>query len=352
MGLPCGTFNTSYQQESAIVRTRAQWVLAAAGLAVLFALPAVLPGDWIIEFTRLAIYVIAIMGLHILLGLTGQFSMGHAAFMAMGAYSAAIFGGTYGIPAWLTLPIAAVLSGVVGLVFGIPALRIKGFYLVMSTIAAQFIIIWLLRDSGLDRWTMGWSGISVPGITIFGHTLGAAGYLWLALIVALAVVLFTKNLQRTSVGRRFVAVRDNDLAAEVMGINLFQTKLLAFFIGCMFAGVAGWLLAYSEQFAHPETFSFALSLKFLGMLIIGGMGSTSGAIFGVTVFTLVDKLTTEYLNPWMAETFPQLSITVGHAMTLIVFALLVIFFIMVEPRGLHQRFEKFKLYYRLHPFSY
>jgi branched-chain amino acid transport system permease protein len=352
MGLPCGTLNTSYQKDVAIVRTKTQWVLLILAIAFLFSLGFYLPTGWVLTLRNLGIYVVAVLGLHILLGLCGQFSMGHAAFMAVGAYTAAILGSRYGLPAWGTFPIAGILAGTVGLVFGMPALRIKGFYLVMSTIAAQFIIIFLLRDSPLNDFTKGHSGYAVPGIAPFGHQLGDVGYLWLTMIVVLAMLFIAKNFHRTATGRKFIAVRDNDLAAEVMGINLFRTKLLAFFVGCFFAGIAGWLLAYSEQFAHPDTFSFALSLKFLGMIIIGGMGSTAGAVLGVTAFSLVDKFTTDWINPWMEEAFPSLAANVGHAMTLIVFAVLVIFFILVEPRGLFHRFHRLRLYYRLHPFSY
>ncbi|RLC93356.1 MAG: branched-chain amino acid ABC transporter permease [Chloroflexi bacterium] len=353
MGLPCGTYNTSPQEDMAIVRTRTQWVLLALGLAFLATLALYLPPLWVLWLITLGCYVVAALGLHILTGLCGQFSMGHAAFMAVGAYAAAIFGKEYGLPAWATLPIAGVLAGLVGLVFGTPALRIRGFYLVMSTIAAQFMMVWLLRDSPLSEWTGGYESYRVPDIVILGSRIGDVGKWWLTLAVVVVAVVLAKNIQRTSAGRRFIAVRDNDLAAEVMGVNLFRTKLLAFFIGCCFAGVAGWLWAHAAvRSVLVGQFQFDTSLKLLGMVIVGGMGSTTGAVMGAVLISLADMVTTSYISPAIGESFPELAGVVSHSLTLIVFASVVMFFIVVEPRGLYYRFLRLKLFYRLHPFSY
>jgi branched-chain amino acid transport system permease protein len=352
MALPSGVFNESPQQDMAIVRTRTQWVLLGLALVFCFTIALCLSDDWLVWLITLGTYVVAVLGLHILTGLCGQFSMGHAAFMAVGACAAAIFGGRYGLPAWATLPLSGVLAGSVGLVFGVPALRIKGFYLVMSTIAAQFVIVWILRDSPLNEWTGGSGAYDVPDMVILGKRVGYVGYWWLTLSLAIVALYFAKNIQRTAVGRRFIAVRDNDLSAEVMGINLFRTKLLAFFVGCFFAGAAGWLTAYFYASITPDMFDFKLSLWFLGMIIVGGIGSTTGAVLGATLIMLMDKVTTYYVSPALQDWFPDFSSNFGHAMTLIIFAAVVMFFIVVEPRGLYHRFQRLKLYYRLHPFSY
>ena len=165
------------------------------------------------------------------------------------------------------------------------------------------------------------------------------------------MTFFAKNIQRTRTGRNFVAIRDNDLAAEVMGINLFRTKLLAFFIGCFFAGVAGWLWTHFYGWITPDQFNFQLSLWFLGMIIIGGMGSTTGAIMGAIAIRLMDKAV-DPLASVVGSAFPSWSTQVAPALSLIVFALVVMFFILVEPKGLYHRWERIKLYYRLHPFAY
>jgi len=348
--LPCGTFNTRPEEDLAVVRTKTQWFLIAVGLVFFVTLGLFAPEDWVVWLILLGITAIAVLGLHILTGLCGQFSMGQAAFMAVGAYTATVFGSRYGFSPWATLPLAGIFAGLVGLLFGTPALRIKGFYLVMSTIAAQFIIIWVLRE--WDAVTGGVFGMAVPVIKVGGEKLSDVQFWWLTLGLLVVMIILAKNIQRTATGRRFVAVRDNDLAAEVMGVNLFHTKLVAFFIGCFFAGIAGWLWAHFYTHISPEQFTFKDSLWFLGMIIVGGMGSTTGAIFGATTLRLVDKTTTDYLAPVLKEAFPGIAVQIADALSLIVFALVVMFFILVEPRGLYHRFQRLRLYYQLHPFSY
>ena len=298
----------------------------------------------------LGIYAIAALGLHILTGLCGLFSMGHAAFMAVGAYTTAILGSRYGLSPWATLPLAGLLAALAGLVFAMPALRIKGFFLVMASIAALFVVNWVISEP-LEPWTGGVRGTGVPAIEVGGKMLSDVSFWWLTLGLLVLTIIAAKNIQRTATGRRFIAVRDNDLAAEVMGINLFRTKLLAFFIGSFFAGIAGWLWAHYFLYITPLQFDFRLSLWFVGMLIVGGLGSTTGAISGVVLLRLSDKMV-DYVSDTLSSAFPNLGANVFPALSLMVFALIVIIFIMIEPRGLYHRFESLKLYYRLHPFSY
>lgn len=349
MGLPCGVFNTCPEEDMAILRTRAQWVLMALALLLAISLPWIVKADWLTVLIQTGIYLVAVLGLHVLTGLCGQFSMGHAAFMMVGAYAAGLLATKAGFPAWATLPFAGLAAGVAGLLFGIPALRIKGFYLVVSTIAAQFILTWIFREA---PGTGGVHGISMPRLVFFGNAVTMQGFWWLVLAIIVPMVYFAKNIQRTSFGRKFIAVRDNDLAAEVMGINLFRTKLLAFFIGCMFAGVAGWLWAYFYTHINPDQFNFQLSLLFLGMVIVGGIGSTTGVIFGAVIMRFMEKLVDDYISDPLGRAFPEITVQIAPAMSLIVFALVVLFFIRVEPRGAYHQFLKLKTYYRLHPFSY
>ena len=356
MGLPCGTFNTSPEKDMAIMRTKTQWLLLAVGFAFFFTLALYLPLDWLAWLIMLGIYAVAVLGLHVLIGLCGQFSMGHSAFMLVGAYTAALLGGKAGISPWLTLPLAGLCAGVAGLVFGTPALRIKGFYLVMSTIAAQFIIMWIAREatwSWLPDWmnTGGVYGTPVPDLVLAGKPIGDVGFWWLTLGILAVCIFLVKNVQRTATGRKLIAVRDNDLAAEVMGINLFRTKLLAFFIGCFFAGIAGWLWAHYMEHITPDQFNFKLSLIFLGMIIVGGMGSTTGALMGAMILQLFEKVI-DYISSALGNAFPDISVQIFPAMSLILFALVVMIFIMFEPRGAYHRFQRIKTYYRLHPFSY
>jgi branched-chain amino acid transport system permease protein len=332
----------------AIVRTRAQWLLLVTGLVFLFTLSLYTSEVWVNWLIMVGIYAVAALGMHIMTGLCGQFSMGQSAFMALGAYTAAILGSRYGLSPWVTLPLSGLVAGLGGMVFGIPALRIKGFYLVLTTIAAQFVIMWAIKQSDYTGATY---GLEVPAITIGGSALKDAQFWWLTLGIVVVMLFFTKNIQRTTTGRKFVAVRDNDLAAEVMGINLFRTKLLAFFIGCFFAGIAGWLWAHYLLRINPDLFTFDLSLWFLAMVIIGGMGSTSGAVMGAVAIMLVDKAVPALSNV-VEKAFPSLGFQIPFALGLILFALVVMFFLLIEPKGLYYRLEKIKLYYRLNPFAY
>lgn len=349
MELPFGVYNTSFRQDLAIVRTRTQWALLALLLAVAFLLPAVLPRDWVEWYTTAAILAVAALGLHVMIGLSGQFSMCQAALMAVGAYTAGVLAHSHGVPAWATLPLAGVAAGVMGMAFAIPAVRITGFYLVMVTMAAQFVITWVIENIS---WTGGNQGMSVTPLVIFGHQIGRVGLCWIVLIAAVVSTILVKNIQRTNAGRRLLAMRDNEVAAEVMGVNIFRTKVLAFFIGGFFAGIAGWLMAYQWQGLYPRLFDFQLSMKLLGMLVVGGLGSTTGVILGVVAIQLAEK-STDYVNPLLSHILPKtMADNLGPSMALIILSLIVILFIMLEPRGLYGRVQRIRLWFSMHPFSF
>jgi branched-chain amino acid transport system permease protein len=350
MGLPSGTFNQNYAQDMAIFRTRAHWVMLSAFLIFLFTCPLFLSNTMLTIMIIIGITVIAVLGLNILTGYCGQISIGHAGFIAVGAYTSAILTAKLGFSFWAALPCAALGAGIMGLIFGLPSLKIKGFYLIMATIAAQFIIIWLILQ--FQNVTGGANGMSVPRPEIGGYVIKSKGsYLYLVLIIACLATYLAKNLVRTRAGRAFIAVRDNDLAAEVMGINLWSYKLLAFFIGCAYAGVAGSLLVHYIAFASVDQFPFINSVMYLGMLIVGGMGSIMGAIFGAVFIKLLDQLVV-IAGPLLAAAFPAIAAQAAASLSLIMRGLIIIIFLIFEPRGLAHRWEMVKAYYRLWPFSY
>jgi branched-chain amino acid transport system permease protein len=350
MSLPSGTFNQSYAQDMAIIRTKTQWVILFAFLVFLFTCPLYSSGRILTILTIIGITVISVHGLNILTGYCGQISMGHAGFMAVGGYVSGILCAKLGWSFWAALPTAGLAAGLVGLIFGLPSLRIKGFYLIMATIAAHFIIIWLiLQLSGI---TGGADGLAVPRPRIGSFVLESkASYFYLVMIIACLATFLAKNIVRTRAGRAFIAIRDNDLAAEVMGINILAYKLLAFFIGCVFAGVAGSLLVHYIAFASVDQFPFMNSVWYLGMLIVGGMGSTAGAIFGTVFLKLLDELVT-IAGPALAAIFPAIAAQAAASLSLIMRGLVIILFLIFEPRGLHHWWERIKAYYRLWPFSY
>jgi branched-chain amino acid transport system permease protein len=350
MGLPCGTFQENYAQDMAILRTKTQWVLLIAFLAFLFTCPLFFSDRMLTLMTIIGITVISVHGLNILTGYCGQISLGHAAFMAVGGYTSALLCAKLGFPFWAALPCAALVAGIVGIIFGLPSLRVKGFYLIMATIAAHFIIMWVILQ--LYGVTGGSLGMAVPKPEIGGFVLRSkASYFYLVMIIACLATFFAKNLVRTRVGRAFIAIRDNELAAEVMGINLWSYKLLAFFIGCVFAGVAGSLLVHYYAWASVDQFPFLNSIWYLGMLIVGGMGSTAGAIFGAVSLKLLDELVT-IVGPMLAAAFPAIAAQAAASLSLIMRGLVIIIFLIFEPRGLAHRWGIIKAYYRLWPFSH
>ncbi|MBI4303648.1 MAG: branched-chain amino acid ABC transporter permease [Chloroflexi bacterium] len=349
-GLPSGVRNFSYAQDMAIMRTRTHWGFFIALLVLVSTAPLYLSGYWLGVANLIGITLIAVIGLNILIGYCGQLSIGHAGFMAVGAYTSAILTNRLELPFLVGLISAGLLAGFVGLIFGIPSVRVKGFYLAISTIAAQFIIIWVINHWSV---TGGFVGLKVPYASIGGFVFKseASQYYLIIGIVAICVFL-AKNLSRTRVGRAFIAVRDNDLAAEVMGINLFYYKLLAFFIGCFLAGISGSLLAHWTGFMNAEYFSLSESILYIGMLIIGGLGTAVGPIFGVVIIRLLQQILSVQIVPFLETNFTGLPAGFATGVTPMVFGLAIILFLVLEPRGLAHRWNLFKSAYRLWPFSY
>jgi branched-chain amino acid transport system permease protein len=342
-----GTFQESYAQDLAIFRTKLNWGVLFVFLLFLFTCPLFFSDRMLTIMTMIGIAVISVHGLNILTGYCGQISIGHAGFMAVGGYTSAILCAKLGWPFWVALPCGALSAGIAGLIFGLPSLKIKGFYLIMATIAAQFIIIWTIIQ--LRSITGGPDGLSVPKPAIGSIVLSSkANYFYLVMAFTCLATLLAKNIVRTRAGRAFIAIRDNDLAAEVMGINLWSYKLQAFFIGCVYAGVAGSLLIHYYSFASTDQFPFMDSVWYLGMLIVGGMGSTTGAIFGAVSLKLLDELVTMAGPVLSAAVAPQ----AAASLALISHGLIIIIFLIFEPRGLHHRWEMIKAYFSLWPFSH
>ncbi len=339
-------FHENYGQDMALFRSGSQWVMLGVLLVLLAVCPYLLSDRLITIMTMIGIAIISVHGLSILTGYCGQISIGHVGFMALGGYVSAVLIVKLGCPFWLALPAAGLAAGIGGLVFGLPSLKIKGFYLIMATIASQFIIIWLILQ--LRKLTGGADGMPVPKPSIGGFVFSSkASYYYLVMVIAGLATFFAINITRTRAGRAFVAIRDNDLAAEVMGVSLWTYKLQAFFIGCVYAGVAGCLLVHYFAFASVDQFPFMDSVWYLGMLIVGGIGSITGGIFGAIALRLLDELVT-LVGPVMAAAIAG---PAAAAIGLIVRGLVIVIFLIFEPRGLVHGWEKIKSYFRLWPFS-
>lgn len=348
--LPCGTRNYSYAEDMAIVRTKTQWILLISFLMLMLVGPFFVGNFWLNKINLIGITLIAATGLNILVGYCGQLSIGQVGFIAVGAYTSAILTSKLGLPFPVSFICSGLMAGIIGLIFAIPSVRVKGFYLAIASIAAQFIIIWVISKwTGL---TGGTSGMIVPDASIFGFVFNSQkSFYYLIMGVALVCVFFAKNLARTRVGRAFIAIRDNDLAAEVMGINLFYYKMLAFFIGCFMAGIAGSLLAHWSVSISPDNFSFTESILYVGIIIIGGLGTTLGPILGVVLIRLLQVGVTQ-ATPWLQSALPGMPSGFATGITPMLFGLIMVLFLIFEPRGLAHRWNLFKASYRLWPFSY
>lgn len=350
MRLPCATYNETYEQDMAIFRTRLQWILLVFGIMFGFCLPLVLDNYMLTIMITTMCIIVATLGLQLLTGYCGQLSVGHAAFVAVGAYSSALITSKLGgISFWFAVPLAGLIAGLVGLIVGLTSIRLKGFYLIISTLAAHYIILYLII-----HWTSltgGSFGHPAPVPRLLELDFASPGNYYYIVFVALLIATYVaKNIARTNVGRVFVAIRDNDLAAKVMGVNLNAYKLLAFFIGCAFAGVAGSLMAHARGVISPESYTLIESFWYLAYLIIGGMGTITGAFFGVVFIAILNNGLAAALSS-LSVIFPGSSSLLAPVM-LVILGLVIVLFLIFEPRGLAHRWEIFKAYYRLWPFSY
>ena len=350
MGNPTGTFATNYSDDNAIVRTRMQKVLALLGAILACTFP-FFAGPYLVYLVNyIGILAVAAIGLNMLTGYTGQISLGHSAFVAVGAYTSALLAINFGFPFWIALPCAAIMAGLIGLVFGFPSMRIKGFYLLMSTLAAQFIIMYVM-----SHWTSVTGGpiglADVPNPKLGGFVFRSQqSFYYIVLVAVVLSALSCKNITRSRIGRAFIAIRDNDKAAQVMGVNVNYYKLMAFFIGCAYAGAAGSLMAHWIGSVQADQFTLMDSIWYVGYIIVGGMGTTIGPIMGVIFIVAV----TEGLGRIMTivgGSDPQL-MTAILPLRSIIFGLIITLFLIFEPRGLNHRWGLIKAYYRRWPFSY
>lgn len=345
----CGDFRESYAADMAIFETAFARRLLFLFLAALLLVPAFAGSFWMDVLNRILIAVIAATGLNILTGFTGQISLGNAAFLAVGAYATAFFAGRLDLPFLLVIPLSGLTAALVGMVFGVPSLRLKGLYLAVATLAAHFVVEFTVTH--WESMTGGVNGASVPAARLGPLELnGDSRLYYLVLPLTAGMLLFAKNLFRTKVGKAFVAIRDQDISAEVMGVNVFRYKLLSFGVSSFYVGVAGSLVAYQARIISPENFPITVAIDFLGMIIIGGMGSVLGSIFGAVFITLLPELL-RLATGALAGTFPQLTILLA-SLKMGVFGLAIVLFLVFEPDGMAARWHTIKNYWKLYPFSY
>jgi branched-chain amino acid transport system permease protein len=403
----------SYSSEMSLLPTWTQKIAALVFLGVLIVIPlGIIPGlgfladnDWLKILSRVAIYAIGALGLHILSGLAGQVSLGHAFFVGMGAYTAAVLGGEVGkstwglgLPIWIWLPAAGIVAAAIGALIAPTAVRVRGIYLAIVTLGLVFIGEWIFRSmvfltggaqAGrkfptfefrlwkeetplVDFTTDGpWFGIEL--------TSEAKTYL-LMLVFVVGAVVIAKNIQRTRIGRAFMSIRDRDIAAEVMGVADTKNKVMAFALSSAFAGVTGALLGAFVGRLIPEGFSLLMSIQFVAILLIGGLGTVSGTLLGSAFVIILPRLVQDFTgslastvetgtgffasaagifvstgidDPGIVSTLPGTSPGLNVAQfNLVLYGLLLIGFLIFEPLGLYGIWIRIRNYWKAWPFTY
>ena len=352
-----GQFKSTYASDQAIFPVVQDRIFVLVVVAAAFLVPPLAANDYWLQAVLIPflIYAFAALGLNLLTGYAGQVSLGTGGFMAVGAYSAFKLSTSFpGLNVIVVFLISGVIAALVGVVFGVPSLRIKGFYLAVATLAAQFFLIWLFNKA---PWFVNYASsgtITAPTRTVLGVTVtGPASTAGARYVVALALVacfaLIAKNLVRGRVGRSWMAIRDRDIAAEIIGVRPLRTKLLAFAISSFYCGVAGaeYVFLY---LGSAETLAFDINLSFLVlfMVIIGGLGSVLGSFLGAGFIVLVPIFLTN--APHMMGL--SLPVALQKQMELMVFGALIVFFLIVEPNGLARLWQITKEKLRLWPFPH
>jgi branched-chain amino acid transport system permease protein len=348
--IPCGQYKTSYAKDTTLFDTPVTRGFCVAFVILLAILPQLGMSNYHLTLLiQIGYLSIAALGLNILVGFTGQISLGHAGFFGFGAFASAWLNNSFGVPVLLAMPLAAVMTTVLGLLFGIPAGRLKGLYLAIATFASQFI----LEDffARADWFSGGSSGAMANPASLFGFEIaGDKNYFYVVLVWVVVMYLLGSNLVRSRDGRAFIAVRDHYLSAEVMGINLTKYRVLSFGVAAFYAGIGGALFGHYLSFVSAESFTILLSIQFLGMIIIGGLGSIMGTLLG-TIFMVLLPESIQWLSQTAGGAFPALKEGLAFAKEGAI-GLVIVLFLIFEPDGLAHRWKMIKAYWKLYPFSY
>ncbi len=335
-------FKTSYEQDVRLAKHGGhRFWYSALGVFLLLS-PWLLPEYWLAQLTFVLIYAVVGLGLMLLAGFTGLFSIGHAAFLGVGAYTQAVLN-NMGVPFPIALAAAGLLSALVGVVVGMPALRVKGIYLGIATLAFGFVV-----EEVFARWeslTGGNAGLFVNPPTMGTWQIDSGtGFYFLCLVIAVLATLAILNLLRSPTGRAFVAIRDSEISAQSMGIHLARYKTLSFALSAALAGLGGALYAHKIQFLSPEQFSIIQSIDLLLMVVIGGLGSVHGAFLGAIFLITMPQLIAlgkDWLPPAIGEA-PGLQSTV--------YGIVLVAFVLFEPMGLYGRWLKIRTFFQVFPF--
>jgi len=343
-----GNFKTSYQKDTAILQTLWIKVWLAILILCLVIAPFFLSRYALSILNQMGIAAIAAIGLNILVGYTGQISLGHAAFLAIGAYTSALLTGKMGCPFLLSVPLSGLMAALIGMVVGIPSLRVKGLYLALGTLAFGFIVQYVIFHWGLTQGNRGLAAPSPELLCLKVKTEAQFFYLIMAFVTMATIV--SKNLVRTKIGRYFIAIRDADIAAEAMGINLLKYKIMAFGVSSFYAGVAGCLLGHYQQWIVPGNFDLSHSIGYIAMIIVGGLGITTGSIFGaITIVGIPYGVTV--LADVLKHDFPFLARMVVD-LKLCIYGTIIVLTLLIEPKGIFEIYNRLKVFCKTWPYKY
>ncbi|MDB5821086.1 MAG: inner-rane translocator [Rhizobacter sp.] len=334
-------FKTDHAQDIGLARHGGQVFWYGLLLAVLVIAPWLVGSYWTTQITFVLIYAIAGLGLMVLSGYTGLLSIGHAAFLGVGAYTQGVLVGM-GWPFPLALAMAAGVSAAAGVVVGLPALRVKGIYLAVATLAFGFIV-----EEVLARWesvTGGNGGFTVKAPSLFGlQASSVESFYWVTLAVCVLVTLGVLNLLRSSTGRAFIAIRDSEISAQSMGIHLARYKTVSFALSAAIVGIAGALYAHKLRFISPEQFGISQSIDLLLLVVVGGLGSVQGAFFGaIFLITMPQAIA-------LGKDYLPAAIGQAAGLQAVVFGAVLMAFVLFEPTGIHGRWVKLRTYLELFP---
>jgi len=342
-------FKKSYDDDIKLFKHKPQAFYYLILLVLLIALPWLIDDFFLGEATNVLIFAIAGMGLMLLVGHTGQISLGHAAFMALGAYLNVIMM-QKGVPFIISLPLAGVITGFVGAIIALPVLRLHGIYLAIATLAISVLTEDIIVIA--ERWTGGVVGLVAEPINIFGLDIDRYGtpiaFYFLVLIITLLILAAYRNILRAPLGRAFVALRDSEISAQALGVNIAKTKATSFALSCAVVGIAGGLMGHFAGAFNHESFNLILSIQLLLMIVIGGLGSIHGAFFGAMVVGLLPQFIA-ITRDSISGIFNLGSVPIPGIETAS-FAFILILIIMFEPMGIYGRWLKIRTYFELFPF--
>ena len=332
----------TYTEDLNMFDEKYKFYLCAALVVSLFFLPLFLDSYVIYIFNLLFIYIIISIGLNLLTGNTGLVSLGHAAFVAVGAYSSAILTTKASLPFWIAFPLSGLITAAVGIVVAVPALRTKGFYLAIITLGFSFII-----EEFIIRWeslTNGALGMKVPSASIGNIVFDTENkFYYLIFPITVICIIAVKNLLRTGFGKALGAIRDNDIAAESIGINLIKYKFMVFGVSAFLAGIAGSFMAHLTKMIGPSSFTLLDSITYLVIIVIGGLGSLMGSILGAIFITFLPEVI-RFLKDFIPGVEGIIQIYQS-----IFYGLIMMLFLLFEPNGFFGRWVKIKYYFETFP---